>query len=343
MSNIALITGVTGQDGSYLSELLLLKNYKVYGLIRRSSSNNLTRLKACIRHPNFKTLYGDLGDASSLSKSLQKIKDWHPTLVRLEIYNLGAQSHVQVSFEIPEYTCDVNGMGTVRLLEAIRTCSIPLECIRYYQASTSEMFGDNECIPKNEHSKLMPISPYAISKHFAHSMVQMYRKGYKMYACSGILFNHESSRRGDHFLTKKIVLSVKALLKGEIDCIEVGNLDSVRDWGHAKDYVDGMWRILQQPVPEDYVLGTGTYISVREFITKVFEKHAITIEWKNRGLDEIGIHSQTGKTMVRVSTEYFRPNEVNVLCADYKKAYDQLGWKPTYTLDTLVDEMIENS
>lgn len=343
MDKVAFITGVTGQDGSYLSELLLSKNYTVYGLIRRSSSNNTLRLKSCIHHPNFKSVYGDMNDASSLTKCIRHIAIEHPSLERLEVYNLAAQSHVQVSFDIPEYTCDVNGMGTVRLLEILRMSDIPLEKIRFYQASTSEMFGDNEMIPQNESSKLMPISPYAISKHFAHIMVQMYRKAYGMYACSGILFNHESSRRGDLFLTKKIVLSVKALLRGEIDCIEVGNIDSVRDWGHAQDYVEGMWRILQQSVPDDYVLGTGKFISVREFITKVFEKHSIQIEWQGKGMEEIAIDKITGKTVIRISPIYFRPNEVSTLCADYTKAFEKLNWKPTYTLDSMVDEMIQNS
>jgi GDPmannose 4,6-dehydratase len=343
MENVAFITGVTGQDGSYLSELLLSKGYTVYGLVRRSSSNNTQRLKLSLLHPKFNSVYGDMNDASSLAKCIQKIAHQHTSLERLEVYNLAAQSHVQVSFDIPEYTSDVNGMGAVRLLEVLRMCNIPLEKIRFYQASTSEMFGDNETIPQNEFSKLMPISPYAISKHFAHTMVLMYRKAYQMYACSGILFNHESSRRGDLFLTKKIVLSVKALLRGEIDCIEVGNVDSVRDWGHAQDYVEGMWRILQQSQPEDYVLGTGQFISVREFITKVFEKHAIEIEWKGKGLDEIAIDKATGKTVIRISSIYFRPNEVTTLCADYTKAFEKLHWKPTYTLDTMVDEMIQNS
>lgn len=341
--NIAFVTGVTGQDGSYLAELLLSKGYIVYGLVRRCSSNHTKRLDSCINNKHFKMIHGDMCDASSITKCLQMIHMLHPNLHRFEVYNLAAQSHVQVSFEIPEYTCDVNGMGTVRLLEAIRVCGIPTDKIRYYQASTSEMFGDNERIPQNEKSVLMPVSPYAISKHFAHTMVQMYRKAYQMYTCCGILFNHESSRRGDNFLTKKIVLNVKQLLDKKIECIYVGNLDSVRDWGHAKDYVEGMWRMLQKEAPADYVLGTGKFTSVREFITKVFEKYGKTIEWKGKLMDEIAIDMDSGNTVVRVSEEYFRPAEVNTLCADYNKAFEELGWKPVHTLDMLVDEMIRNS
>lgn len=340
---VAFITGINGQDGSYLSELLLEKGYYVYGIIRRMSCINTVRIDNLKPHPRFQIMYGDMCDSISLQKVLYDIVKAHDNnLEVLEIYNLAAQSHVKISFEMPEYTCDVNAMGTLRLLEIARNLPISMSKIKFYQASTSELYGDNENAPQNEETLFRPVSPYSIAKQFAYNMVIMYRKAYGMYTCNGILFNHESSRRGENFLTRKVVICAKKIADGQMEYMEVGNLDSARDWGHAKDYVEGMWRIMQHETPDDFVLGTGRMTSVREFIERVFFKLGIVLVWNGVGTEETGTDKNTGKVVIRVNPRYYRPVEVSTLCADYKKAHDLLGWKPKYDLNALIDEMLEN-
>ena len=305
MCKIALITGITGQDGSYLAELLLEKGYIVWGIIRRSSSINTGRIdhifdKLILR-------YGDLTDSSNLFNILTEIKNTYPDLDRLEVYNLGAMSHVKISFELPEYTCDVDAMGTLRVLEACRMCGIPLSKIRFYQASTSEMFGKVLEVPQTEKTPFYPRSPYGVAKLYAYWITKNYRESYNMYACSGILFNHESSRRGHNFVTRKITIALGNILKGKQDKLVLGNINSLRDWGHAKDYVEGMWRMLQKDADkvDDYVLATNEYHSVREFIEKAFLFKGITIGWKGEDLEEIGYDINTGKELIFISEKYF--------------------------------------
>jgi len=333
----ALITGVTGQDGSYLAELLLSKEYEVHGVKRRSSSFNTERVDHIFQdiHGNdlrFKLHYGDLTDASSLVRLIKKIE---PD----EIYNIGAQSHVQVSFEVPEYTADTDALGALRLLEAIRLLDFDKK-IRFYQASSSEMFGAT-LPPQSEKTPFYPRSPYGVAKLYAHWITVNFREAYNMFAVSGILFNHESERRGETFVTRKITRGLSNIKLGHENKLYLGNLDAKRDWGHAKDYVYGMWLMLQQDKPDDYVLATGETHTVREFVEKSAKVLGFDIVWEGRGLDEKGIDKKTGKTIIEIDPRYFRPTEVDVLCGDALKAREQLGWEPKIKFDELVKIMTE--
>lgn len=341
MSKIAFITGITGQDGSYLAELLLEKEYIVWGIIRRSSSINTGRIDHIFDKLNLR--YGDLTDSSNLLNILTEIKNTYVNLERVEVYNLAAMSHVKISFELPEYTCDVDALGTLRLLEACRTCGIPLSKIRFYQASTSEMYGKVLEIPQTEKTPFYPRSPYGVAKLYAYWITKNYRESYGMYACSGILFNHESPRRGHNFVTRKVTIALGNILKGKQDKLVLGNINSLRDWGHAKDYVNGMWLMLQKDADkvDDYVLATNEYHSVREFVEKAFLLKGINIGWTNEGLHEIGYDINTGKELVFISEKYFRPAEVDELLGDSTKAKEELGWVPSVKFDDLVKEMVE--
>lgn len=336
---VALITGITGQDGSYLAEFLLEKGYCVWGIIRRSSNINTGRIDHI--YSKIKLVYGDLSDSSCLLHILSKIKNKYSDLERLEIYNLGAMSHVKVSFEIPEYVGDVDGLGVLRLLEAIRSTGLE-KVTRFYQASTSEMYGKVIETPQTETTPFYPRSPYGVAKLYAHWIVKNYRESYGMFACSGILFNHESCRRGPTFATRKITIGLGKILKGEQDCLVMGNLNSLRDWGHAKDYVKAMWLILQADKPEDYVVSTNETHSVKEFIEKTFKLKNINICWRGEGLNEEGYDKETGRVYIKVSSEYFRPAEVDLLLGNSTKIRSELGWKPEYAFDDLVKEMVES-
>ena len=337
-NKVALITGVTGQDGSYLAELLLAKGYEVHGLKRRSSAFNTQRIDHIYVDSHhgpakFKLHFGDMTDATNLIRLVAEVR---PT----EIYNLAAQSHVQVSFETPEYTANADALGTTRLLEAIRILDMG-DSTRFYQASTSEMFGlAEEGASLNENSPFHPRSPYGVAKLYSHWITINYREAYGFFTSSGILFNHESPRRGETFVTQKIVRAAIDIRQGKLPCLYLGNLDSKRDWGHAKDYVEGMWKMLQMKEPDDYVLSTGTAVSVREFCEKVFRKLDIEITWSGSGLSEVG-RNQNGAEIIRIDPRYFRPSEVPFLLGDSSKARAELDWCPIYTLDTLIDEMIE--
>ncbi|KAG8714648.1 hypothetical protein FRC11_007655 [Ceratobasidium sp. 423] len=334
---VALISGITGQDGSYLTELLLEKGYEVHGVIRRSSSFNTNRLHHLYadqhERPNkFHLHYGDLSDSTNLVYIIAQVQ---PT----EVYNLGAQSHVKVSFEMAEYTGDVDGLGTLRLLDAIRTCGLEKH-IRFYQASTSELYGKVVETPQSETTPFYPRSPYGVAKLYAYWITVNYREAYGMYACNGILFNHESPRRGRTFVTRKISRAVAEISLGKQQCLYLGNLDAQRDWGHAKDYVEGMWRILQQDTPEDFVLATGETHPVREYVEKAFAVVGVQVKWEGEGTDEVGKDAATGRVIVRVDTRYFRPAEVDLLLGTPKKAEAKLGWKRQVTFDELVKEMV---
>ena len=331
MNKTALITGITGQDGSYLAELLLAKGYKVHGIIRRSSSINTERIDHLYNNPNLKLHYGDMTDSLTLMNVLKK---YNPD----EVYNLAAQSHVRVSFETPEYTAMVDGLGTLKLLESIRLLNMDKTC-RLYQASTSEMFGLVQEIPQKETTPFYPRSPYGVAKVYAYWITKNYRESYGMYACSGILFNHESPRRGFNFVTKKITNALKDIQAGKQDCLHLGNLTALRDWGHAKDFVNAMWLMLQQDAPDDFVIATGEQYSVKQFVEKCAPYFNMEIQWQGQGIDEIGIDIKTGKTVIRVDEKYFRPAEVQSLLGDASKARTELGWKPNYTFDMLVHEM----
>ena len=339
---VALITGITGQDGSYLSELLLEKEYDVWGIVRRSSNINTTRIEHIFKNPKLFLKYGDLCDSVNLMNILNEIKHkYGDNLARFEVYNLAAMSHVKISFDMPEYTADIDGVGVLRLLEALRNCGIPCEKTRFYQASTSEMYGKVVEVPQTETTPFYPRSPYGVAKLYGYWITKNYRESYGLYACSGILFNHESPRRGHNFVTRKITVALNNILKGKQDVLVLGNLDSLRDWGHAKDYVYGMWLILQKDTPEDYVLATNEYHSVREFVENAFLIKGIDIGWKGEGLDEIGYDKDSGRVLIVVSEKYFRPAEVDELLGDSTKARTELGWKITYTFDELVKEMVE--
>jgi GDPmannose 4,6-dehydratase len=332
MKNIALITGITGQDGSYLAEFLLKKNYEVHGIVRRSSLINTHRVDQIYNKINLH--YGDLNDSTNLIKLIQKIQ---PT----EIYNLGAQSHVKVSFETPEYTGEVDGLGVLRLLDAI--CILKLENkTKFYQASTSEMYGKIQEIPQTENTPFYPRSPYGVAKLYGHWITKNYREAYGLHASSGILFNHESPRRGETFVTRKITIGLNKIMKGEQDCLYLGNLNAIRDWGHAEDFVEAMWLMLQQPEPDDYVIATGEEHSVKEFIEKCAPYFGMNVKWEGEGRDEIGIDTTTDKIIIRVSEKYFRPAEVDRLVGDSSKAKKCLGWSPKFTFDDLVRDMCEN-
>lgn len=337
---VAFITGITGQDGSYLAELLLEKGYIVYGIIRRSSSINTSRIEHIFNNNSLILKYGDLSDGTCLLEILCEIKTTYPSMERLEIYNLGAMSHVKVSFEIPEYTADIDGVGTLRILNAIRSSGLA-DKTRFYQASTSEMYGKVVEVPQTENTPFYPRSPYGVAKLYAHWITKNYRESYDMYACSGILFNHESMRRAHNFVTRKITIGLGKILRGETDRLVLGNLDAKRDWGHSKDYVYGMWLMLQQTIPDDYVLSTNEFHSVREFVEKAFELKGFKIEWKGSGLDEIGYDINTGRELIFVSEKYFRPAEVDELLGDSSKARSNLGWCPNISFDELVKEMVE--
>jgi GDPmannose 4,6-dehydratase len=335
---VALITGATGQDGAYLSELLLSKGYTVHGVKRRSSSFNTGRVDHLYADPHgtgvkFFLHFGDLTDATNLIRLIQETQ---PT----EIYNLAAQSHVQVSFETPEYTANADALGTLRLLEAIRILNLG-ERARFYQASTSELYGIVQETPQRETTPFRPRSPYAAAKLYAHWITVNYREAYGFHASTGILFNHEGPRRGETFVTRKITRAVAAITKGKQNQLYLGNLDAKRDWGHAKDFARGMWMMLQQPEPDDYVLATGESHSVREFVERAFAHVDCTIVWRGRGVDEVGVDKRTGKTLVRVDPRYFRPTEVDTLCGDASKAHQRLGWRPTVSFAELVREMVE--
>jgi len=335
---VALISGITGQDGSYLTELLLSKGYEVHGIVRRSSSFNTGRLTHLYadqhERPNkLKLHYGDLSDSTNLVYVIAQVQ---PS----EIYNLGAQSHVKVSFEMSEYTGDVDGLGTLRLLDAIRTCGLEKHT-RFYQASTSELYGLVQAVPQDEKTPFYPRSPYGVAKLYAFWITKNYREAYGMYACNGILFNHESPRRGRTFVTRKITRAVADITLGKQSCLYLGNLDAQRDWGHAADYVEGMWRMLQQPGPEDFVLATGETHPVREFVEKAFGVVNVKIRWEGNGETEIGTDVQSGKIVVRVDPQYFRPAEVELLLGNPAKAERELGWKRKVDFSSLVKEMVE--
>jgi len=334
---VALITGITGQDGSYLAELLLQKGYEVHGIIRRSSSFNTGRIEHLYvdKHTGrarLKLHYGDLTDSTNL---IDVLRNTQPD----ELYNLAAQSHVKVSFELAEYTANVDGVGTLRLLDAIRTAGLSKKT-RFYQASTSELYGKVRETPQNELTPFYPRSPYAVAKQFAYWIVVNYREAYDIFAVNGILFNHESPRRGPTFVTRKVTMAVARIKKGLQDSLYLGNLDAKRDWGHAKDYVQAMWLMLQAEKPDDFVVATGETTPVRTFVEKAFAVVDIKITWKGHGLDEVGV-DQNGRVLVRVDPAYFRPTEVDLLLGDPKKIKTNLGWKPHVTIDELVKEMVE--
>jgi GDPmannose 4,6-dehydratase len=328
----ALITGITGQDGSYLAELLLEKGYEVHGIVRRSSLINTHRIDHIYDKLNLH--YGDLTDSTNLVGVIRQVQ---PD----EIYNLGAQSHVKVSFEMPEYTGQTDGLGTLRVLEAVRLLGME-DKIRIYQASTSELYGKVQEIPQTETTPFYPRSPYGVAKLYGYWIVKNYRESYGMYACSGILFNHESPRRGETFVTRKIVRGLKAISEGKQTILQLGNLDAKRDWGHARDYCKAMWMMLQQETPEDYVIATGVQHSVREFVEKAAPYFGMDIEWHGSGEDEIGMDQKTKKTIVTVNPKYYRPAEVETLLGDPTKAKEQLGWEPTVSFCDLVMEMCQN-
>lgn len=331
----ALITGVTGQDGSYLAEFLLEKDYEVYGMIRRSSVDFRERIAHLEGNIHFHLVYGDLGDSVSLIKVVSEIR---PD----EIYNLAAQSHVQVSFDVPEYTADVVATGVLRVLEAVRISGLAETC-KIYQASTSELYGKVEEVPQNENTPFHPYSPYAVAKQYGFWIVKEYREAYNMFACSGILFNHESERRGETFVTRKISLAAARIAQGKQDKLYLGNLSSLRDWGYAKDYVECMWLILQNDKPEDFVIATGVQHSVREFATLAFHYAGIELEWHGKGMEEKGIDKSTGKLLVEVSPDFYRPTDVVNLWGDPTKAKTELGWNPTKTtFEELVKIMVEH-
>ena len=335
MSNkVALITGITGQDGSYLAELLLEKGYMVHGIIRRSSSINTKRIDHIYSNPKLKLHYGDVTDSLSLMNIIKKYKPQ-------EIYNLAAQSHVAVSFETPEYTGMVDALGTLKILEVVRLLDMQ-HSVKIYQASTSELYGLVQEIPQKETTPFYPRSPYGVAKLYGYWIVKNYRESYNMFACSGILFNHESPRRGHNFVTKKIVNGLEAVSSGRQACLYLGNLNSLRDWGHAKDYVEAMWLMLQQDKPEDYVIATGEQYSVREFVERCAPYYGLKIRWEGQGLDEVGIDTGSGKVIVRVDPKYFRPAEVETLLGDSSKARSVLGWKPKHSFDDLVRDMCMN-
>ena len=319
----ALITGVTGQDGSYLAEFLIEKGYDVHGMIRRSSVDYRERIAHLEGYPQFHLHYGDLGDSISLVKIIAEVR---PD----EIYNLAAQSHVQVSFDVPEYTADVVATGVLRVLEAVRVCGLEKTC-RIYQASTSELYGKVEEVPQNEKTPFHPYSPYAVAKQYGFWIVKEYREAYHMYCCSGILFNHESERRGETFVTRKITLAAARIAQGKQDKLYLGNLSSLRDWGYAKDYVECMWLILQQDKPDDFVIATGEQHSVREFCTLAFREVGIELEFQGEGMEEKGIDKATGKVLIEVSPDFYRPTDVVNLWGDPTKAKTELGWNPTKT------------
>jgi GDPmannose 4,6-dehydratase len=338
MNKRALITGITGQDGAYLAEFLLGKGYEVHGIKRRASSFNTDRIDHLYQDPHETGVrmhlhYGDLTDATNLIRIIQQVQ---PD----EVYNLAAQSHVAVSFETPEYTANADALGTLRLLEAIRILGLEKKT-RFYQASSSEMFGKVQEIPQRETTPFYPRSPYAVAKLYGHWITVNYREAYGMFACSGILFNHESPIRGETFVTRKITRGLARIHEGLETCLYLGNLDALRDWGHARDYVRAQWLMLQQSEPEDFVIATGVQHSVREFVTLAGSRLGMSMEWRGKGVAEEGVDAKTGRPIVRVDARYFRPTEVDTLLGDATKARTKLGWRPEIGLATLVEEMVE--
>ncbi len=335
MGKVALITGVTGQDGSYLAEFLLEKGYEVHGTIRRSSVDFRERIAHLEGTPNFHLHYADVTDSVSLCQIIQKIRP-------AEIYNLAAQSHVQVSFDAPEYTANADAVGVLRVLEAVRMCGLANSC-RIYQASTSELYGKVEEVPQNENTPFHPYSPYAVAKLYGFWIVKEYRDAYNMFCCSGILFNHESERRGETFVTRKITLAAARIAQGKQDKLYLGNLSSMRDWGYAKDYVECMWMILQHDRPEDFVIATGEQHSVREFCQLAFRRVGIELKWEGEGADEKGIDMKTGRVLVEVSPDFYRPTDVVNLWGDPSKAKRELGWDPSKktSFEELVNLMVD--
>ena len=333
----ALITGITGQDGAYLAELLLGKGYEVHGIKRRASSFNTSRIDHLYQDPHEKDVklklhYGDMTDSSNLIRIVQEVQ---PD----EIYNLAAQSHVQVSFETPEYTADVDSLGTLRLLEAIRILGLEKTC-RFYQASTSELYGKVQETPQRETTPFYPRSPYGVAKLYAYWIVKNYREAYGIHASNGILFNHESPIRGETFVTRKITRAASRIKMELESCLYLGNLNARRDWGHARDFVDGMWRMLQQDVSDDYILATGTQISVRDFTQQAFEETGVTLKWQGEGANEEGVCSKSGAVLVKIDPRYFRPAEVDTLVGDASKAFSKLGWKATTPWKDMCAEMV---
>lgn len=344
MKKVALITGITGQDGSYLAELLLDKGYEVHGIIRRASSFNTKRIEHLYiddliedmkKERKIKLHYGDMTDSMNITRIIKEVQP-------VEIYNLAAQSHVQVSFEVPEFTADTDAVGTLRVLEAVRFLGMEKTC-KIYQASTSELYGKVQEVPQNETTPFYPTSPYAVAKQYGFWITKNYREAYGMFAVNGILFNHESERRGETFVTRKITLAVARIAKGYQKKLYLGNLNALRDWGYAKDYVECMWRILQHDTPEDFVIATGEQYSVREFCNHAFDEAGIEIEWAGEGVDEKGICKKTGKLLVEVDPKYFRPSEVETLLGDPTKARTVLGWDPRQTsFEELVKIMVRH-
>ena len=338
MKKVAFITGITGQDGAYLAELLLKKDYIVHGLKRRSSSFNTGRIDHLYQDPhvnkrNFILHHGDLTDSTNLIRIIQEVQ---PD----EIYNLAAQSHVQVSFETPEYTANADGLGTLRILEAIRLLNM-VEKTKFYQASTSELYGMVQEVPQNEKTPFYPRSPYAVAKLYGYWITINYREAYNLYACNGILFNHESPVRGETFVTRKITRAAARISMGTQERVYLGNLDAKRDWGHASDFVEGMWRMLQQDEPEDFVLATGVTTTIREFTERAFAEVGITLGWSGSGVDETGRDVKSGNILVSIDPAYFRPTEVDLLIGDASKAREKLGWQPTCDLQQMIEEMIK--
>ena len=336
---VGFITGITGQDGSYLAELLLEKDYTVFGLIRRSSNFNTQRIQNIFENPKLNLRYGDLLDIVSIINILNEIKLLKSTVI--EFYNLAAQSHVKVSFDLPVFSTQINSIGTLNCLEAIRQ-TLLVEKVKFYQASTSELYGDVLELQQSETTPFNPVSPYAIGKLYSYWIIKNYKNAYNMFCCTGILFNHESPRRGGTFVTKKIIDGVKNITSNKQECIYLGNINARRDWGHAKDYVRAMWMMLQRDTPEDYVVSTNTTISVREFVEKSFKFKGVDIVWEGEGLEEVGKDKDNGKILVRISDKYFRPCEVENLYGDSTKIRNELGWKPTYNTESLIEDMFNN-
>jgi GDPmannose 4,6-dehydratase len=337
MKKIALITGVTGQDGAYLAELLLNKNYEVHGIKRRASSFNTSRIDHLYKDKhkedvNFFLHYGDLTDSTNLIRIIQEVQPH-------EIYNLGAQSHVKVSFEVPEYTANSDALGTLRILEAIRILKMENK-VKFYQASTSELYGKAQEVPQTETTPFYPRSPYGVAKLYAYWIVKNYREAYGMFACNGILFNHESPLRGETFVTRKITIAASKIKLGLQEKLYLGNLNAQRDWGHAKDYVEGMWRMLQHDKPEDFVLATGKTTTIREFCNLSFKELGIDIIWEGEGENEVGIDQSSNKVIISIDKNYYRPTEVDLLIGDASKAKKLLSWTPKYDLESLVKEMV---
>ena len=337
---IAFVTGITGQDGSYLAEFLLDKGYIVHGLIRRSSSINTNRIEHIFNDENLILHYGDVTDGTCMLMCISNIKQKYPNMSRFEVYNLAAQSHVKISFEMPEYTADADAFGTLKLLEAIRSNKLE-KIARFYQASTSELYGKVQEIPQTETTPFYPRSPYGVAKLYAYWIVKNYREAYNMFACNGILFNHGGVRRGHNFVERKITLGLGKILKGEQAHLVMGNLDSIRDIGSAKDYVEGMWLMLQQNEPDDYVLATGKAHSIRELIEIAFGMRGFDIRWRGYGINEVGYDFNTGRDLIFIDKKYFRPSEVELLIGNPEKAINKLNWTPKTTIHQLLKEMVE--